>query len=100
MKTLPEITSEIDAWHWARFPWANAEDIVKKMASEYWEFHYAVTSGAPLDERRQMIADEGADVLIAALAIFARYKIDPMAAIESKFAEVVKKYPVERLGLE
>ncbi len=48
------------------------------------------------DQKREMVADEVADVLIYTLQLADRLGMDPVAAAWRKLAANEKKYPVER----
>lgn len=92
MKTINELQGEIERWHERRFPWAGSADVVRKLKAEALELDYVVNAQAPIDEKRQMVADEAADVMISVLALLARWRIDPIWAIENKFNSVVERY--------
>jgi dCTP diphosphatase len=52
-------------------------------------------SVARLQEKRQEVEDEVADVILAVLAMASRYDIDVAQAIERKIKKNAQKYPVE-----
>lgn len=86
--------NRVKRWHERRFLRATDLDVMRKLLAEVYELNHVLHLNMPMNEKRQEIADEAADVLITLLRLFSMWMIDPDRAFEKKFAEVIEKYPV------